>query len=153
MVRFIDDHRDVYGVELICAAVPIAPSTYVLHQAPPVDPTQRSAGAQRDDGLRVEIQRVWDANHQVYGPRKVWRQPRRAGHRVARCTVRRLMRALGLAGAGHPAGQESMPRCDRAFCGLGMERMVVSGIDLAAAPQLRSRKLGTSRPPASVQQH
>jgi transposase InsO family protein len=64
-----------------------------------VDPTRRSARAQRDDGLRVEIQRVWDANHQVYGPRKVWKQLRREGIRVARCTVGRLMRAMGLAGA------------------------------------------------------
>ena len=99
MVRFIDDHRDVYGVEWICATVPIAPSTYFLHKVQHVDPTRRSARAQRDDRLRVEIQRVWDANHQVYGPRKVWRQLRREGHRVARCTVRRLMRAMGLAGA------------------------------------------------------
>ena len=82
MVRFIDDHRDVYGVELICATVPIAPSTYFLHKAQHADPSQRSARAQRDDQLRVEIQRVWDANHQVYGPRKVWKQLRREGHRV-----------------------------------------------------------------------
>jgi putative transposase len=99
MVRFIDDHRDVYGVESICATVPIAPSTYFLHKAQRADPTQRSARTQRDDQLRVEIQRVWDANHQVYGPRKVWKQLRREGQRVARCTVRRLMRAMGLAGA------------------------------------------------------
>ena len=76
MVRFIDDHRDVYGVELICATVPIAPSTYFLHKAQRADPTQRSARAQRDDALRVEIQRVWDANHQVYGPRS---EERRVG--------------------------------------------------------------------------
>jgi putative transposase len=99
MVRFIDDHRDVYGVELICATVPIAPSTYFLRKVQRADPTQRSARAQRDDARRVEIQRVWDANHQVYGPRKVWKQLRREGHHVARCTVRRLMRAMGLAGA------------------------------------------------------
>ena len=99
MVRFVDDHRDVYGIESICATVPIAPSTYFLHKAQHADPTQRSARAQRDDVLRVEIQRVWDANHQVYGPRKVWKQLRREGHRVARCTVGRLMRAMGLAGA------------------------------------------------------
>ena len=99
MVRFIDDHRDAYGVELICAALPIAPSTYFLHKAQRVDPMQRSARAQRDDQLRVEIQRVWDANHQVYGPRKVWKQLRREGYRVARCTVGRLMQAMGLRGA------------------------------------------------------
>jgi putative transposase len=99
MVRFIDNHRDVYGVESICAVMPIAPSTYFLHKVHHAEPTQRSARAQRDDRLRVEIQRVWDANHQVYGPRKVWKQLRREGHRVARCTVRRLMRAMGLMGA------------------------------------------------------
>jgi putative transposase len=99
MVRFIEDHRDVYGVESICAVVPIAPSTYFLHQARHADLTRRCARAQRDDIWRVEIQRVWDANHQVYGPRKVWKQLRREGHHVARCTVRRLMRAMGLAGA------------------------------------------------------
>jgi len=99
MVRFIDDHRDVYGVESICAVVPIAPSTYFLHKAQQVDPTRRSARAQRDAGWRREIQRVWDDHRQVYGPRKVWRQLRREGHRVARCTVRRLMREMGLRGA------------------------------------------------------
>ncbi len=90
MVGFIDDHRDVSGVESICAVVPIAPSTYFLHKARHADPTQRSARARRDDGLRLEIQRVWDQHQQVYGLRKVWRQLRRDGHRVARCTVRRL---------------------------------------------------------------
>ena len=63
------------------------------------DPTRRSARVHRDDGWRREIQRVWDDNQQVYGPRKVWRQLRRDGHRVARCTVGRLMRAMGLRGA------------------------------------------------------
>ena len=62
-------------------------------------PTRRSARAQRDDQFRVEIQRVYDAHQQVYGPRKVWKQLRRDGVRVARCTVARLMRAMGLAGA------------------------------------------------------
>ena len=99
MVQFVDDHRDVYGVESICAVVPIAPSTYFLAKARQADPTRRSARAQRDDALRPEIQRVWDEQFQVYGPRKVWKQLRREGFRVARCTVRRLMSAMGLAGA------------------------------------------------------
>ena len=98
MIRFIEDHRDVYGVESICAVVPVAPSTYYLHKARVTDPTQRSARAQQDDHRRTEIQRVFDANHQVYGPRKVWRQLRREDHDVARCTVERLMRAMGLRG-------------------------------------------------------
>ena len=67
-----------------------------MHQA---DPTARSARARRDDELRVEIRRVWEANHQVYGPRKVWKELRRQGIAVARCTVARLMREMGLAGA------------------------------------------------------
>jgi putative transposase len=99
MVGFIDDHRGQYGVEPICAVLPIAPSTYFRVRALRVDPTRRSARAQRDEALRLEIQRVWDAHHQVYGPRKGWRQLQREGHRVARCTVRRLMRAMALAGA------------------------------------------------------
>jgi len=98
MVRFIDDHRDRYGIESICATVPIAPSTYFRHKAQQADPTRRSARAQRDALQRIEIQRVWDAEQQVYGPRKVWRQLRRDGFRIARCTVARLMRDLGLKG-------------------------------------------------------
>jgi putative transposase len=99
MVAFINDHRDQYGVEPICTVVPIAPSTYFRHQGRRTDPTRRSARAQRDDTLRAEIERVWNEHFQVYGPRKVWRQLRREGFHIARCTVRRLMRAMGLAGA------------------------------------------------------
>ena len=99
MVVLIDQHRDTYGVESICAALPIAPSTYFLHKAAQADPGSRCARTQRDAERCDDIRRVWDANHQVYGPRKVWRQLRREGVVVARCTVRRLMRAMGLAGA------------------------------------------------------
>jgi len=99
MVRFIDDHRATYGVEPICAVLPIAPSTYFLHHARQLDPRRRPARAQRDDALRIAIQRVWDANYQVYGPRKVWQQLGREDVAVARCTVERLMGAMGLAGA------------------------------------------------------
>jgi transposase InsO family protein len=99
MVGFIDDHRDRLGVEPICAVLPIAPSTYFLHKAHEQDATKRSARARRDDELRAAIQRVWDEHQQVYGPRKVWRQLRREGVRVARCTVERLMREMGLRGA------------------------------------------------------
>ena len=99
MVRFIDDHRDRYGVEPICAVLPIAPSTYFRHKAQHADPGRRSARARRDDELRAIIRRIWTEHFQVYGPRKVWRQMGREGLRVARCRVRRLMRAMGLAGA------------------------------------------------------
>jgi putative transposase len=99
MVRFITDQREEYVVEPICAVLPIAPSTYHRHRAGQVDPTRRSARAQRDDALRPEIQRVYDEHHQVYGPRKVWKQLRRERVHVARCTIRRVMGAMGLAGA------------------------------------------------------
>ena len=99
MVALIDQHRDTYGVESICATLPIAPSTYFLRKAHQQDPEQRSGRARRDEALRPEIRRVWNEHQQVYGPRKVWRQLRREGVRVARCTVERLMREMGLRGA------------------------------------------------------
>jgi putative transposase len=100
MVAFIDQHRATYGVEPICAVLPIAPSTYSLRKAQQKDPTKQSARAQRDDERRAAIRRVWDENDQVYGPRKVWQQLRREGVRVARCTVERLMHDMGLPGVG-----------------------------------------------------
>jgi len=98
MKAFIDDHRDTYGVEPICTVLPIAPSTYHLQAARSVDPSQRSARAKHDEVLIGHIQRVWDENFQVYGVRKVWRALRREGIGVARCTVQRLMRQIGLHG-------------------------------------------------------
>jgi putative transposase len=99
MVAFIDDHREEYGVEPICAVLPIAPSTYFSHKAREANPSLRPARAQRDEVLRCEIQRVWKKQFQVYGVRKLWRQLNREGFAVARCTVARLMRELGLFGA------------------------------------------------------
>ena len=81
MAAFLDQRRDVYGVEPICAVLPIAPSTYFRHKALERDPGRRSARARRDERLRAAIQRVWDENHHVYGPRKVWKQLRREGAR------------------------------------------------------------------------
>ena len=99
MVCFIDDHREAYGVEPICTVLPIAPSTYHRHRAGQLDPRRRWARAHRDDALHSEIQRVYNAHYHVDGLRKVWKQLCRKGFRVARCTMRRLMRAMGLAGA------------------------------------------------------
>ena len=98
-VAFIDVHRKTYGVEPICGVLPIAPSTYFRRKAHQADPTRRSARAQRDDELRAIIRRIWTEHHQVYGPRKVWRQMGRENLRAARCRVRRLMREMGLTGA------------------------------------------------------
>jgi transposase InsO family protein len=99
MIAFIDDHRAAYGVEPICKVLPIAPSTYHVHAAHRSDPARASARAQRDKTLYIEIRRVFEENFRVYGVRKVWRQLGREGIAVARCTVTRLMRRMGLRGA------------------------------------------------------
>ena len=99
MIAFIDEHRAVYGVEPICRVLPIAPSTYHTHAARRADPSKRPGRSRSDAALAVEIRRVFKENFCVYGVRKVWRQLGREGIRVARCTVARLMRAMGLQGA------------------------------------------------------
>jgi transposase InsO family protein len=98
MVAFIDEHQQARGVESICRALPIAPSTYYENKAQDADPERRSPRAKRDAMLREEITRVWETNFSVYGPRKVWHELRREGNRVARCTVERLMRQMGIHG-------------------------------------------------------
>lgn len=98
MVTFIDAHRAQYGVEPICAVLPIAPSTYYEHQARRRDPARLSARVQREDRLRPAIARVWRENRKLYGAVKVWKALHREGEPVARCTVERLMRQQGLRG-------------------------------------------------------
>jgi putative transposase len=99
MVAFIAEHRGKYGVEPICSVLQIAPSTYYEHEARRANPDVLPARAKRDAELRDLVDRVWRENFQVYGVRKVWRQLTRDGVEVARCTVERLMRAMGLRGA------------------------------------------------------
>lgn len=98
MIAFIDAHREAYGVEPICRVLPIAPSSYHADVAKRWNPALLSARARRDLELKPEILRVFTENFSVYGVRKVWRQMRREGFRIARCTVERLMRDMGLAG-------------------------------------------------------
>jgi putative transposase len=98
MIAFIDEHRALHGVEPICRVLPIAPSTYHAHAARRADPGKLPARARRDVTLRTEIRRVYEENFCVYGVRKVWRQLLRDGVTVARCTVARLMRVMGLQG-------------------------------------------------------
>ena len=98
-VLFVDANRESYGVEPICRMLPIAPSTYYEQKAREKDPSRQPARAKRDVQLRGEIRRVRQENFDVYGVRKVWRQLRREGRDVARCTVARLMREMGLQGA------------------------------------------------------
>ncbi len=92
-MSFITEHRERWGVEPICRVLQIAPSSYYAAVRRPPSARQR-----RDDELKLAIRRVWDAHRQVYGADKVWAQLNREGTRVARCTVERLMRELGLRG-------------------------------------------------------
>ena len=126
MAVFIDEHRGSYGVEPICAVLPIAPSTYYALKRCEADPSLRSLRAQRDERLRGDIERVWRENFEVYGVRKVWRQLNREGINVARCTVSRLMHDMGLQGAvrgrgfktttmSDPASTQPMDLVDRNF--------------------------------------
>ena len=98
MTSFVDENRADFGVEPICAELPIAPSVYYEHKRREREHERRSARSRRDGELRTRIRRVWESNFGVYGARKVWRQLQREGVGVARCTVERLMRLEGLKG-------------------------------------------------------
>ncbi len=125
MRLFIDQQRERFGVEPICKLLRVAPSAYWRHAARQRDPSLRSARDRRDEFLILHIQRVWLANFQVYGADKVWRQLQREGIEVARCTVERLMRRLGLRGVmrgkvvrttfGDPAAPCPLDRVNRQF--------------------------------------
>ena len=91
MIAFINDHREAYGIEPICKVLPIAPSIYHDHVAKRLDPSRLSDRAKRDEALKIELRRVFEENFRVYGARKVWRQLRREGFTIARCTVERLI--------------------------------------------------------------
>jgi len=99
MYAFIDEQRAAFGVEPICEVLQVAPSAYRRHAARAGDPSLLSPRAQRDAELAPKIEQVWNANFQVYGADKVWKQMNREGLRVARCTVERLMKRMGLQGA------------------------------------------------------
>ena len=92
-MTFIQAHQARRGVAPICRVLQIAPSSSDAAVRRPA-----SARRQRDDVLRVAIRRVWEAHRRVYGADTVWAQLNREGVRVARCTVARLMRELGLRG-------------------------------------------------------
>ncbi len=118
MNAFIDEHRGAHGVEPICSALQVAPSAYRRHAARVRVPALLPARAQRDAQLLPEVQRVFDANLRVYGADKVWRQLRREGVAVARCTVERLMRRLGLQGVRRGKGVRTTVPDAKAACPL-----------------------------------
>nr|BEK81531.1 hypothetical protein EATA8330_44260 [Enterobacter asburiae] len=94
----MDTLSDEYGVGPVCHELDIAPSSYYRHREYQLHPDRRSHRDQRDEQLKQEIQRVYDENYGVYGVRKVWRQLLREGFSVARCTIARLMKNMGLTG-------------------------------------------------------
>jgi putative transposase len=101
VIAFIDANRHrrtddglVWGVEPIAAVCGIAPSTYYAAKARPPSPR-----AIRDAELKIEIKRVYEANLSVYGADKIWDHLNNDdGIQVARCTVERLMREMGIEG-------------------------------------------------------
>ncbi|MGA2520604.1 MAG: IS3 family transposase, partial [Acidimicrobiales bacterium] len=92
-VRYIDEHRDEFGVEPICKELQVAPSTYYAAKSRPL-----SARAVRDAALVPVLVALWTTNRKVYGARKLWRAARRAGHDLGRDQVARLMRQTGIEG-------------------------------------------------------
>jgi putative transposase len=98
MVDFIDEHRDLYGVESICKELPIAPSTYYRTVDLSKHPEKRSDRAKTDETLSQTILDIWEDNYRVYGYRKIWHALLRDGVDVARCTVARLMKCLEIEG-------------------------------------------------------
>ena len=132
MNAFIDEHRTRCGVEPICRALQVAPSAYRRHAARQRNPALQPARSQRDASLLPQVQRVYDQNPRVYGADKVWRQLRREGTAVARCTVKRLMRerlavprdvtASRRRGSRRPAGRgQAVDFCQRCGCWDGWE--------------------------------
>ena len=139
MVRFIDEHRDEFGVEPICDVIQIAPSTFYEHKRQQCQPQRRSRRALRDDELKVEIVRVFDEHQRVYGARKMWIEMNRQHIEVARCTVERLMTGLGLHGVTRaksprtttPSSDESYRPADlvdRQFVAAGPNELWVADI-------------------------
>jgi putative transposase len=98
LISFIDEHRVEHGVEPICKQLPISPSTYYELKAREDDPDRLPDRIKRDHLLELDIKRIWEENFEVYGARKVWRQLNREHVDVARCTVERLMKRLGIQG-------------------------------------------------------
>jgi hypothetical protein len=98
MIAFIEEHRGTYGVEPMCEILQIAPSTCYDRRAIARDPDLTSSRAKSDAALSLRIDAAWQDNRKLYGARKIWHVLRREGENVARCTVERLMRSLGIRG-------------------------------------------------------
>lgn len=139
MVAFIDEHRDEHGVEPICELLPIAPSTYYEHKARQADRSRLPAREHADVVARGHVRRVWQASGGRYGVRKVWKQLHREDIPIAKCTVRRLMRQMGLEGVtrgrrwttttiADPAAARSPDLVERRFIADAPNRLWVSDL-------------------------
>ncbi len=93
IVRYIDEHRDEFGVEPICQVLQVAPSTYYAAKSRPASSRQV-----RDAVMIPTLVALWEANYRVYGAHKLWKAARRAGHDIGRDQVARLMRQAGIEG-------------------------------------------------------
>jgi putative transposase len=139
MVAFIDARRDEHGVEPICQVLPIAPSTYYEHKARQADRSRLPAREHADVLARGHVRRVWQDSGGRYGVRKVWKQLHREDLPIAKCTVRRLMRQMGLEGAirgrrwtattiSDPAAARSPDLVERRFVADAPNRLWVSDL-------------------------
>ena len=98
MIMFIDDHREHLGVEAICKVLPIAPSTYYHYKSVEADPAKASDRAKRDAFIMTRIDHFWEKSGKRYGAVKIWHDLLDDGLVVARCTVVRLMKSMGIQG-------------------------------------------------------
>ena len=128
MVAFIDDQRDVFGVESICRVLPIASSTYYAAKRRQAEP---SARAVRDAVMMRVLMTLWVTNRKVYGAHKLWKAAQRAGHDIGRDQVARLMRAMGIEGVSRQRR--------RVFT-------TISDPDAVRAPDLVNRNFTADRP-------
>ena len=127
IVEFIDEHRDELGVEPICAALQMAPSTYYAAKRREVSPSPR---ARRDAVMSQVLLTLWTANRKVYGAHKLWRAARRAGHEVGRDQVARLMREMGIEVVERDIPREYLYLCDELFmCGTAAEVTPIRSVD------------------------
>mgnify|MGYP000208996487 CR=1 FL=1 len=125
MSSFIKAYRGDHGVEPICRVLQIAPSTFYERLAIERDPERASDRAKRDASMCKEMADIWTKNRSIYGARKLWRAMKREKIDIARCTVERLMRQLGIQGVrrgkkikttyGEPANQCPLDKVNRQF--------------------------------------
>lgn len=113
MVKFIDDERATYGVELICKVLPLTPSTYYAHKDQQANPEKQSKRMQNDAYTLKQIKQIWQNSGCRYGARKVWQQLEKDGFStIARCTVERLMQQAGIQGVWRGKGKISTKQRD-----------------------------------------